>query len=410
MAKADGLLKIVVHDYSGHPGQVQLSRTLASRGHSVAYQHCPSYVSGRGAVKHLPDDPMNLRFEPFPLNSDFNRYSVWHRFFQEIQYGIKVGRHTAREVPDVMIISNVPLLAHAVLAMNLRLRHIPMIFWQQDIYSSAIGAAARRKFPIFGSAIAWAADRIERLIAKSSTAVVAISPVFLDKLDVWGVAHKTTVIPNWAPIDELPVRARQNAWSDRMGLSKMPVVMYSGTLGLKHDPSILALIAKGLGESNPDARVVVVSEGLGRKWLEQWRLDNSADNLILLDFQSYEDLPMMLASADILVAVLEPDASKYSVPSKVLTYLCSGRAILGIIPYDNSVAEVLWGNEVGLVADPAEREKLHEAISELLADETHRHQLGQAAREYAEREFRVDRAANQFEAIFRRHDLLISGQ
>ena len=34
-----------------------------------------------------------------------------------------------------------------------------------------------------------------------------------------------------------------NEWSRRMGLRGHPVVLYSGTLGLKHDPSILALLA-----------------------------------------------------------------------------------------------------------------------------------------------------------------------
>ena len=49
----------------------------------------------------------------------------------------------------------------------------------------------------------------------------------------------------------------------------------------------------------------------------------------------------MMASADVLVAILEPDASRFSVPSKVLTYLCASRAIVGVLPPDNSVAEIL---------------------------------------------------------------------
>ena len=154
------------------------------------------------------------------------------------------------------------------------------------------------------------ADRMERALARRSDAVVAISPTFLERLEHWGVADRTTVVPNWAPIDELPVHEADNPWSRRLGLSGHPVVLYSGTLGLKHDPSILALISAQLRVSHPDAKVVVVSEGKGREWLENWKREQLADNLVLLDFQPYEELPLVMASADILVAILEPDASQ----------------------------------------------------------------------------------------------------
>ncbi len=395
--------RLVVHDYSGHPGQVQLSRALARRGYRVTHQHCPSYTTGKGAVERLPGDPDNLSFEPFLMRNAFSRYSIVRRVVQEIRYATQVGRRIAEDSPAVVIFSNVPLLAHGLLSARLHRRKIPMIFWQQDIYSAAIGATARQKLGSVGGVFAFAAERLERSIARASVAVVAISPTFLDRLSAWGVAEKTTVIPNWAPIEELPMQERRNPWSEQMGLSSVPVVMYSGTLGLKHDPSILGLLALHLKETHPEARVVVVSEGKGREWLEAWKREHGAENLLLLNYQAYEDLPMMMASADVLVAILEPDASKYSVPSKVLTYLCSGRAILGVIPRDNSVAEILWGNGAGLVADPAEREKIGEAAAELLNDDLYRRQLGKAGRAYAEREFSPDRAAEQFEEIVLRH-------
>jgi glycosyltransferase involved in cell wall biosynthesis len=393
-------LRIVVHDYSGHPGQVQLSRALAGRGHRVTHQHCPSYVTGKGAVEPSPGDPPELTFQSFAMGRNYNRYSVAQRLLQEVAYGAKVGRSIANDGPDVAIISNVPLLAHALLAVQLRRKRIPMIFWQQDIYSSAIGAAADKKVPRVGRVIGWSAEQVERAIARSSVAIIAISATFLEKLATWGVAHKTTVIPNWAPIGELPVRDRQNPWGERLDLSSVPVVMYTGTLGLKHDPSLLALIASRLEKTHPSARVVVVSQGLGRDWLENWKRENGADNLLLLDFQDYEDLPAMLASADVLVAILEPDASKFSVPSKVLTYLCAGRAILGVIPYDNSVAEILLSNAAGRVVDPAEREKVAESVVELLDDGDLRKQMGESGRRYAEQSFSPERAAERFEGVF----------
>ena len=205
------------------------------------------------------------------MDGTFARYSAFTRIRQELAYGRTAGRRIVALDPGVAVISNVPLLAHAVLARHLSRRGVPMVFWHQDIYSEAIGNATRKRLPVVGGLLARFADRLERTIARRSEAVVAISPTFLGRLAAWGVADKSTVVPNWAPIDELPVCEADNEWSARNGLSGHPVVLYSGTLGLKHDPSVLALIATQLRVSHPDAKVVVVSEGKGRDWLEAWK-------------------------------------------------------------------------------------------------------------------------------------------
>ena len=77
----------------------------------------------------------------------------------------------------------------------------------------------------------------------------------------------------------------------------------------------------------------------------------SLDNLVLLDYQPYESLPDVLASADVLVAVLEPDAGRFSVPSKVLNYLCAGRPVLGVMPVENEAAATLLTSGAGVVVD-----------------------------------------------------------
>jgi glycosyltransferase involved in cell wall biosynthesis len=392
--------RIVVHDYSGHPGQAQLSRALARRGYSVTHQHCPSYTTGRGSLQHEAGDPATLTFEPVEMDGTFAKYSALTRLRQELRYGREASQAIAAKDPAVAVISNVPLLAHSVLARRLSRRGIPMVFWHQDIYSEAIGVAARRRIPVFGGLLARIADRVERTIARRSVAVVAISPTFLERLSEWGVADKTTIVPNWAPIDELPVHRADNAWRQRAGLSDNLVVLYSGTLGLKHDPSILAELAAGLRNSHPGARVVVVSEGKGRDWLEAHKADEDAANLVLLDFQPYEDLPEMMASADLLVAILEPDASKFSVPSKVLTYLCSSRAVLGVLPPDNSVAEILSTEEAGVVVDPSDRALVVKQAAALLDDPNRRHAMGRSGRAYAERTFSPETAADQFLGVF----------
>ena len=252
-----------------------------------------------------------------------------------------------------------------------------------------------------GVPVAWVADRCEALVARSAGAVVAISDTFTDRLAAWGVPRaRIHVVPNWAAIDEMPTRPRDNEWARAHGVAGGPVLMYAGTLGLKHDPSVLLSLASA---APPGTHTVVVSQGLGREWLETKRQD--APGLILLDYQPYEQLPDMLASADVLIVVLERDASRYSVPSKVLNYLCAGRPILGLLPSNNAVAQTIRSAGAGLVVEPGDLDATSAALNSILADSVVSEDMGRAARQYAERTFDVRSVADQFEAVL--NDVLV---
>ena len=107
----------------------------------------------------------------------------------------------------------------------------------------------------------------------------------------------------------------------------------------------------------------------------------------------------MLASADVLVAILEPDAGIFSVPSKVLSYLCAGRAVLAAMPVENLAARIIAREDAGRVADPADAESFVARARELLADGALRARLGANARAYAEDRFRIADIGDRFERI-----------
>lgn len=388
-------MRLVIHDYSGHPGQVHLSRELARRGHTVEHQYCASYTTGRGATRRRDGDPESFSVRALELGDEFARYSPLIRVKQELRYAQIASRAIQDARPDVVVLSNVPLLSLFFLTWTLRRRQLPYVFWQQDIYSDAIGLIAQKRLGRPGRLVGWLAVRAERRVARKASGVVPISNTFLPQLDAWGVPRADVqVVPNWGAIDEMPVRPRNNDWAREHGLVGVPVVMYAGTLGLKHDPSVLVRLAEG---TSTDARVVVVSQGQGREWLDS--AAGETPGLMLLDYQPYERLPDMLASADVLVVVLESDASRYSVPSKVLNYFCAGRPVLGLMPLDNAVAHMIEAAEAGLVVDPENTVAASAALDRLLADAAAREKMGAAARQYAEKTFNVRRVGDLFETV-----------
>ena len=111
--------------------------------------------------------------------------------------------------------------------------------------------------------------------------------------------------------------------------------------------------------------------------------------LVLLPYQPYEVLPEVMASADVLVAILEPDAGVFSVPSKVLSYHCAGRPILAAIPAVNLAARIIERNGSGLVVEPSDENGFVARAWELVRQPAARREMGARALCYAEATFDI---------------------
>jgi colanic acid biosynthesis glycosyl transferase WcaI len=364
---------------------------------AVLHLHCGSVRTGKGAVD-VEDDPL-LRIEGVTLGREFARYSPWTRLRQEREYGLKASARIREFRPDVVLSANTPLFAQKRLLAETRLLGSRFVFWQQDLLGIGARRVLERRLGRLGAAIGNRFVALERSLLLESDAVAVISDGFLPALERLGIPRdKVSVIENWAPIDELPLRPRANTWAREHDLIGKRVVLYSGTLGLKHDPEAIAQIARHFSKDE-DVEVVVVSEGRGADWLRQRRDEEGLAKLRLLPFQPYAVLPEVLASGDVLLTLLEADAGAFSVPSKVLSYLCAGRALLAAVPSDNLAAEVVRRSGGGVLVEPGDETELVAGAARLLADEGFRAEAGSRARRYAEEHFDIATIADRFETI-----------
>jgi hypothetical protein len=122
------------------------------------------------------------------------------------------------------------------------------------------------------------------------------------------------VIENWAPLADISVRPKSNAWAVEQQLAEREVVLYSGTLGLKHDPALLLHLAEAL-RSRPQALIVVTSEGPSADAVQKDAAAMKLQNIRVLPFQPFETYADVLGSADVLIGILQADAGRFSVPS-----------------------------------------------------------------------------------------------
>ena len=390
-------MRIVVHDYSGHPFQVQLSRELARGGHEVLHLHSESFQTPKGGVLPRASDPPSFAVEGVNIGESFSKYGHFvRRRRQEIRYGKIVARRIAAFGPDVVLSANAPLDAQRAIQAAARLRGARFVFWLQDIYSAGIGNLLRkRKFPLAGLVGGWY-RRIEKKLLRSSDVVIAISADFVPALAGWGLEPaRIHTIPNWAPCDELRPCPQDNPWSRSHGLAGKFVFLYSGTIGMKHNPGLLLDLAESM-RCDPDVEVVAIAEGAGATWLASQAALRGLTNLRSLPLQPYELMSEVLSTGSVLVALLDESAGEFSVPSKVLSYLCAGRPLLLSVPARNAAARVVWENSAGLVTPPEDSAAFLRAAARLRADAGLRNRCSTQALACARASFDIEPIARRF--------------
>ena len=392
------LKRIIINDYSGHPFQVQLSRELAHRGHNVLHAYSADFQTPKADLVRSGTDPSTFIVEGLSLGVPFEKYSFVKRRSQEKAYGELMCRRIDAFRPDLVVGCNNPLDAQSQIGGHCKRRSIPFIFWLQDIYSDAIRSILNRKLAAAGTVIGTWYQGIEKRVLRHADHVVAISDDFIPRLNGWRVqSDKVSVIENWAPKNKITVAPDNNAWRQTKGLTGKRVALYTGTIGLKHNPDLLLAVAETL---KPDTEIVVTSEGKYADYLGAQAATRGLNNLIVLPFQPFESYSDVLASGDVLMAMIEPDAASYSVPSKVLSYLCSGRPIVLAADESNLAAKILRRSGAGLVVDPKDSSAFVNAVSHFLNDPIARKAAGAKGRAYADKMFDIGLIADRFEHIF----------
>jgi colanic acid biosynthesis glycosyl transferase WcaI len=392
-------LRILVHDHSGHPFQAELSRELARRGHTVTHSYVSGYVSGKGKLTAEPGE--TITFEGIGGDEPIDNMRMRERLKREIKRGFELVRHVRDVDPDITMLSNVQIPTLVIFAVAMVLLRRPWVLWHQDVYAVAVRSFTGTKLPRRFAVVAAAFEVAERFCSRRAKAIVVIAPSFVPVHEKWGTADKTTVIPNWAPLDEIVPVERKNDWAIEHGLDTARTLLYSGTLGLKHNPTLLVRLTRKVRDLGQDVRLVVVNSGPAIEVIrdEAERLDVP---VTLLPFQPYERLPEVLGSGDVLVVLLDKQAGAFSVPSKTLSYLCAGRPILGMLPQENLAADLI-SRASGRVVAPEDADLDAAAVwaAGVLADDERRAAVGASSRQLAEAEFSLPGCADRFESLLR---------
>ena len=229
-------MRIVVHDYSGHPFQVDLSRMLARRGHQVTHMYYADHPGPKGSFELRSDHPSSLRF--VGVTTGFKNRSAagtgalgFSRILREIAYGREVATIIRRIKPDIVLCGNTPADAQRAIIHACKTNGIRFVYWLQDIYSVAVMTLLAKRFGIFGQMIGRYYRNLDRRQFRDSDAVVAISEDFAPNVARLIGDVPMTVIENWGAIGDIPMGDKVNPWFDRAWSGRwvrLPVLWHAG--------------------------------------------------------------------------------------------------------------------------------------------------------------------------------------
>jgi colanic acid biosynthesis glycosyl transferase WcaI len=286
---------------------------------------------------------------------------------------------------DVVICVVPTLLAATYAAVLARATRKRFVLWMQDLVlaaaqSVAVGGAASRML----EAARW----LEAAVACSADQVVVCSPGFGDYFVAGGLdPTRINLVYNWADVEWITPTARTGNGAARF--------LYAGNLG--HTQGFETLVAAArLGGGTVSVEIV----GDGNASEDVKRLAASGANVSVRPPVERAAFPQLLASADAHVLVQRRIAAGANLPSKIATYLASGRPVLASIDSATPAAELLRRSGGAVLVEPECPAALAEGMRHLAGDAQLRAELGLRGREFAERVLAKEPALERLEAAF----------
>lgn len=389
-------MRIAVHDYAGFQFPLELSRELSNRDHQVFHLFTQASGGPKASFSDIPSANLQVvNIHATRIEKD----NFLNRWVQERRYGQLAIDQLNRWRPDVVISANTPLMAQRQIIRWAGRQRVPSIFWLQDLLSVAAGTILSTYNRLLGRLAYAYLKRLEIEALATASHVVSINDDFLPDLYRWKInPDKITVIPNWGPIEQIPVLPRRNPFSDRYELSDRFVVLYSGTLGRKQDIRLIAEVAAKMADQD-DTLFVVATDERGHKLLNRQLPEKAIPNLRQLPLQPSHLYPYLLASSDVCLVTLQPSASRYCVPSKLWSIYCARKPSIVAVDPHNPAARITQRIRAGMVVHPGSVDACMEAVTAIKNDPSLGGCMARNARTYAEEHFPIASIADSFERI-----------
>ena len=298
--------------------------------------------------------------------------------------------------PDIILSTSPSLPACLPVAIAKKAFRCPVVLSLQDILPEAAIQTG-----LLSNALAIKVfEKLEKFAYANATKISVITPSFAKNLKAKGIADKKMVcISNWVDVDFIAPRPREhNDFRRTHGLENKFVVLYSGNIARTQGVRTIIHSAEQL-KDYPHIQFVVVGEPSQLAELESLSNQLNINNVKLLPFVSREDLPDLLAAADVSLIMQKKQVVGFNMPSKTQVIMASGRPIIASVPLAGAAAEAVERSNSGLVVKPECPAELASAIQKLYNNPQLVKAMGNNGRQFAVRHYSFKQAIAAYENL-----------
>lgn len=208
-----------------------------------------------------------------------------------------------------------------------KLKGAKVIYNVQEIYPDFLVNQGGLKFKPAIKLLKW----LERFVYNRSSAVTTIDAVFYDTiLGRFKDKSKLHIIPNFVDTDLFkPLNVAEIKLNPvYFPMNEALKVMYAGNIGHAQDWEPLLETAKQL--KNEQIEFWVIGEGAMKDYLSKKVVEEGLKNIHIVPYQPRNDMPSLIAYADLHFIFMTPEMEGQGFPSKVYTIMACAKPLLVI--------------------------------------------------------------------------------
>jgi glycosyltransferase involved in cell wall biosynthesis len=386
------------------PKPVELAEALRQRGHDVTVvTGIPNYPSGRlypgyrlrPLRREAQDGVSVVRTFEYPYHGlrFAGRLVNYASFMTSAPLAAAVVRRA-----DVIYVWHPPLTVGPAAWMLGRLCRAPFVYDVQDIWPDAAVEAGA----ITNPRVTRVLHRLERFVYRRAAHIITATAAARQNLVDKGVpSEKVSVLPHWIDvsawngIDPGYRRAFRRAlgWDDDF------VALFAGNIGVLQ---ALDTVVHAMRHFGPDERfrAVIVGDGADLARIRALAETQGVERRVqFLDRRPAAEMPQLFAAADtLLVHLKRSPLAHWSLPTKTLAYLASGRPV--IVAGEGPAAGLVEEAGAGIAVAPEQPEVLADAMRRIAGmSEGERAALGASGRRFARAHLSREQVIPQYEAL-----------
>ena len=203
------------------------------------------------------------------------------------------------------------------------------------------------------------------------------------------------VIPVGADPDRIQPAPRETGLREKLGLNGF-VVLYAGNFGKYHNFDMVLDAAKEVAARGSDIVFALVGNGAKEKHIHHRIAEEGITNVRVFPIMPQDQMPELLATADVSLVTLEPNMEGLCVPSKFYPILASGRPTVAMVGENSEIAFVIAEAECGVRVPQDSGLRLAEALLDLSASPDKVREMGSNARRVLVNKYTTDQIAGMF--------------